>query len=188
MCHNEWLSSENLGLHHENIWLESIRNGGSSFNFTIHSPKEKSMDQKLNCIMLIDDDEPTNFLSNMIIEEAGCTRRIQIEDSVAKAINYLRISAKPGYGNNDHPVPDLIFLDINMPAMNGWEFLEKYHKLENEHLDKIKIVMLTTSLDPDDIVRAKKIPGVVDFKHKPLTEQILSEVLQEYFSDHFRKP
>ena len=135
--------------------------------------------------MVIDDDEPTNFLSNMIIEEAACTRHIQIEDSVAKAISYLRNSAKPGCGNNDQPVPDLIFLDINMPAMNGWEFLEKYNKPENGQLGKIKIVMLTTSLDPDDVIKAKNIAGVVDFKHKPLTEQILTDVLQEYFPDHF---
>ncbi|MEO8765658.1 MAG: response regulator [Ginsengibacter sp.] len=170
-----------------NIRLESTNNGGSSFNFNIHSPKEKLMEQKLNCIMVIDDDEPTNFLSNMIIEEAGCTNHIQIEDSVAKALNYLRDSANRDHHKNEFPVPDLIFLDINMPAMNGWEFLEKYNRLEYTSLDKIKIVMLTTSLDPDDIIKAKKINGVVDFKHKPLTEQILNEVLQEYFPALIRK-
>ena len=135
--------------------------------------------------MLIDDDEPTNFLSSMIIEEANCTEHIQIEDSGERAINYLVNSAKFAYSNKDYPWPDLVFLDINMPAMNGWEFLAKYNKLDKKHHRKIKIIMLTTSLDPDDEIKAKKITGVTDFKHKPLTEQILIETLQQYFPGHF---
>jgi CheY-like chemotaxis protein len=135
--------------------------------------------------MLIDDDEPTNFLSNMIIEEAGCTKHIQIEDSGKRAIHYLATSEKLAAGNKDYPWPDLIFLDINMPAMNGWEFLDRYNEMGKKHNGKIKIVMLTTSLDPDDEIKAKKNAGVTDFRHKPLTEEMLSEILEKYFSSQF---
>ena len=135
--------------------------------------------------MLIDDDEPTNFLSSMIIEEANCTEQIQILDTGEKALNYLANSKKFAGSNKDYPWPDLIFLDINMPAMNGWEFLAKYNKLDLSHHPKIKIVMLTTSLDPDDEIRAKEMPAVTGFKHKPLTEQMLNEILDKYFTAYF---
>lgn len=134
--------------------------------------------------MLIDDDEPTNFLNSMIIEEADCTKYIQIEDSGDRAIKYLVNSEKLA-DNENYPWPDLIFLDINMPAMNGWEFLDKYNKLDLNHQRKIKIVMLTTSMDPDDEIKAKKITGVADFKLKPLTGQIVSEILDAYFTACF---
>jgi CheY-like chemotaxis protein len=137
--------------------------------------------------MLIDDDEPTNFLSNMIIEEANCTKHIQIEDSGKRAISYLVNSEQSAYNNKDFPRPDLIFLDINMPAMNGWEFLDKYNKLEKGHRNKIILVMLTTSLDPDDEVKAKNIGGVNDFRRKPLTEKILIEILHTYFACNYLK-
>lgn len=131
--------------------------------------------------MLIDDDEPTNFLSNMIIEEANCTKHIQIEDSGKRAINYLLNSEKLTYSNKDYAWPDLIFLDINMPAMNGWEFLDKYNELEKGLKDKTILVMLTTSLDPDDEIKSKKNACVTDFKLKPFTEKMLTDVLNTYF-------
>ena len=131
--------------------------------------------------MLIDDDEPTNFLSNMILEEAGCTEHIQVEDSGERAINYLVKSEKLTGTNKNYPCPELIFLDINMPAMNGWEFLVKYNEWKMEHKGEIVIVMLTTSLDPDDEVKAKNFAAVTDFKHKPLTKEMLNGILNTYF-------
>ena len=138
------------------------------------------MAQKLNCIMLIDDDEPTNFLSSMIIEECDCTEHLQIEDSAVGALNYLTNSIKSGSGSKQYPWPDLILLDINMPAMNGWEFLKKYKVLCKKCNDSI-IIMLTTSLNPSDKSRADAIEEVAEFKYKPLTEEVLHEVLQKHF-------
>lgn len=133
--------------------------------------------------MLIDDDEPTNFLSSMIIEEANCAEHIQIEDSGDRAINYLANSKKSGYNSKQYPWPGLIFLDINMPAMNGWEFLDKYKELEKDHQYNVVIVMLTTSLNPNDKTKATDIPFLTDFKHKPLTKEILDEIMDKYFTD-----
>jgi len=143
------------------------------------------MSQKLNCIMLIDDDEPTNFLSNMIIEDSGLAKHILIEDSGKSALKYLANSATFTHSDEDNPWPDLIFLDVNMPAMNGWEFLDEYKELDKTHRKKIKIVMLTTSLNPDDEIRAKQITCITDFKHKPLTEQIVNEIIEKYFQESF---
>src|SRR5450759_612040 len=145
------------------------------------------MKQKLNCIMLIDDDEPTNFLSSMIVEETDCTEHIQIEDSGEGALNYLINSEEFAYSNKAYPWPDLIFLDINMPAMNGWEFLERYSMPEKEHKGEIIMVMLTTSLNPDDKLKANEMPDISGFETKPLTAEKLNRILTKYFPSYFLK-
>jgi len=142
------------------------------------------MKTKLNCILLIDDDEPTNFLSSIIIEEANCTEHIQIAQSGQAALDYLTKCVANENGCS-YPCPDLIFLDINMPAMNGWEFLEQYSKLENKHKGNVIMVMLTTSLNPDDKSKADEIPDVSGFENKPLTAEKLDAILKKHFADHF---
>ena len=106
------------------------------------------MKQKLNCILVIDDDEPTNFFTRIILEEADCCTHIKTVQSGQEALDYLAQSEKPGADPNLYPSPDLIFLDINMPAMNGWEFLDEYRNLSIAPQHKIIMVMLTTSLFP----------------------------------------
>ncbi|MEO6329998.1 MAG: response regulator [Ginsengibacter sp.] len=132
--------------------------------------------------MLIDDDEPTNFLSSMIIEQLDCAEHVQVEDNGMRAVSYLINSEKLGYNNKDYPWPDLILLDINMPGMNGWEFLDKYKELGKSKRNVV-IIMLTTSLNPDDKIKADDIISVTDFKYKPLTEELLKEILDTYFPD-----
>jgi len=133
--------------------------------------------KKLNCILLIDDDEPTNFLHELIIREMGCTENIVTVQSGKKALEYLKSQR-----NGKYPQPDLIFLDINMPAMNGWEFLEEYKKLHHSQKGKVVVVMLTTSLNPDDEERANSCEEIDDFKIKPLTQEMLAEIIDNYFS------
>jgi len=137
------------------------------------------MKNKLNCVLLIDDDEPTNFLSRMHIERANCAEHIQVAQSGAAALEYLTA------GGGNAPCPSLILLDINMPAMNGWEFLAKYNELEECHKGRIVMVMLTTSLNPDDKEKAKTIPEISGYESKPLTPQKLDDLLKKYFSDHY---
>ena len=139
------------------------------------------MKEKLNCIMLIDDDEPTNFVSTVYIEEAQCTNHLQITDSGQKALNYLTSSKEFACDSLNYPCPDLIFLDINMPAMDGWEFLDQYKQLSKEQRGKIIIIMLTTSLNPDDSIKAGKIPEISGFATKPLTAELIDKVLKEHF-------
>jgi CheY-like chemotaxis protein len=140
------------------------------------------MKEKLNCIMVIDDDEATNFMSTMLIEEADCTRHLEIVDSGDKALNYLESASACGRESICPLLPDLVFLDINMPRMNGWEFLDEYKKMKNDRLQKMVIIMLTTSLNPDDRLKAESIPEVAGFENKPLTNEMLQRVMQTYFN------
>jgi len=137
------------------------------------------MKQKLKCILVIDDDEPTNFFTRMILEEMECADHIQTVQSGQEALEYLRKSESQGNDENLYPSPDLIFLDINMPAMNGWEFLEEYKKISVKH--RIIMVMLTTSLFPEDKSRAEGMPEISGFENKPITEEKVKGVVAKYF-------
>jgi CheY-like chemotaxis protein len=133
--------------------------------------------KQLNCVLLIDDDEPTNFLNKLTLEQSGCARHIRIAPSGQAALDYLRGSPE------DCPRPDLIFLDINMPAMDGWEFLGLYRTLPKEKKAETILIMLTTSLNPDDEKRTREIPEVSGFEHKPLNQGSLEKLLNRYFSN-----
>ena len=86
-------------------------------------------------------------------------------------------------GNRQVPqVPDLILLDINMPIVNGWEFMDKYQSLSAEQKAKIVVVMLTTSLNPDDRSRAESIKDIKDFVSKPLDETTLKDIIEKHFN------
>ncbi len=138
------------------------------------------MNPKLNCILVIDDDEPTNFFTNMILEGCNCAEHITFLQTGQEALEYL---TKSEAGNNPalYPRPDLIFLDINMPAMDGWEFLEKYKKLNVKN--KIVLVMLTTSLFPEDKLKAQGMPEVSGFENKPLSAAKVAAVVEKCFSN-----
>lgn len=140
------------------------------------------MKPKLNGVMIIDDDEPTNFFNQMIVEKSGCTDHIVVAQSGQEALDYLANGTQADGVNHDLPLPSLIFLDINMPAMNGWEFLERYKKMSDEKKAKIVVVMLTTSLFPEDIIRARDIPEISGFENKPLTEEKLEKLLIKHFA------
>jgi CheY-like chemotaxis protein len=131
--------------------------------------------KKIKAVLLIDDDEPTNFIHKKIIQGTDLVEAIHIAHSGQEALNFL--SRK----DNEKPIPDLIFLDINMPAMDGWEFLAQYKMLTNTATEKIIIVMLTTSLNPDDEMKAAAIKEVYGYKNKPLTRLMLEEIVIKYF-------
>jgi CheY-like chemotaxis protein len=134
--------------------------------------------KKIKTVLLIDDDEPTTFIHKKIIQSSGLVEAIHIAYSGQEALNFL------GYKDNEvdeMPMPDLIFLDVNMPAMDGWEFLTQYKDLKSTQKGKIVIVMLTTSLNPEDEMKAKEIKEVYGFKNKPLTMQMLEEIAMKYF-------
>ena len=134
------------------------------------------MKRKLNCILLIDDNDADNDYHQIIISEMNVTDNIQVVENGEQAIVFLK--------KENQIIPDLIFLDINMPRMNGWEFLEEYKNLDVAQRAKIVIVMLTTSANPDDVIRAETIAEVNGFKSKPLSEDMLNEILEQHFSDN----
>lgn len=134
------------------------------------------MRRRLDCILLIDDDEPTNVYHEMVILEADCAEMVVTVESGQEALDFLQSKQ-----NGTYPCPDLIFLDINMPAMNGWEFLGHYKKLDVVQKGQMVIVMLTTSLNPDDREKANNMSDISGFKSKPLTVEMLHEIIDTHF-------
>jgi CheY-like chemotaxis protein len=138
------------------------------------------MIKKLGCIMLIDDNKDDNFFHERVIKKSHTTDKIVTRTSGAAALEYLQLADAPEYVR-----PDLVFLDINMPGMNGWEFLEQYYKLKEDQKGEVIIVMLTTSENPDDVNKSRSINLVSEFMTKPLTEKSLLQVLTTHFPNHF---
>lgn len=122
--------------------------------------------------LFIDDDRATNFLNKYIANKSGSIDSVFISNSGFEAIDFLeKCIVEP------NQTPNLIFLDINMPAMNGWEFLEKFYSLDEKIVRNINIVILSSSDDPGDLNKFKKNETLLDFLRKPLTEEALSSVL-----------
>jgi CheY-like chemotaxis protein len=142
------------------------------------------MKMKLNCILLVDDDEPTNFLNKLAVEELACTDHIKIIPGAREALDYLTCAGQPAPLNKDCPSPEIIFLDINMPAMDGWEFLQRYEALPGTRKSSIIVIMLTTSFNPEDELKARNISSVKEFRNKPLTTELLRDILKKYFPDN----
>ena len=127
--------------------------------------------KKTNCIMLIDDNEADNLFHSRTIRKADVCRHLEVVTGGQDALDYL---AK--CGGEQFPRPDIIFLDINMPGMNGFEFLEEYAKLDPRLKSKMVVFMLTSSLMPQDSERALNSGMVSEFLNKPLTIQKVQEI------------
>lgn len=137
--------------------------------------------QSLEGILLIDDDHPVNFIHRKVIQNTGIGVAVSAITNVQDALDFLTFSGKYA-GTEAIARPGLIFLDINMPGLNGWDFLEAYHLLEDRFKARVIIIMLTTSLNPDDREKALKDNEVVDFLIKPLRTERVIEVVNRYFS------
>lgn len=135
---------------------------------------------KLRRVLLVDDYEADNFLNKMLLDNMGCAEQVDIALDGAQALRYL---STPVDGN--YPRPELICLDINMPVMNGWEFLDAYAELPPEQSGGVVLMMLTTSKNPDDAKRAQAQPCVKEYTNKPLTQPVLEAFLQENFPGRF---
>jgi CheY-like chemotaxis protein len=131
------------------------------------------MNIKLPCILLIDDDDDDNYFHKMIIDEMNITEHVEVALNGLEALDYLK--------DENKTKPDLVFLDINMPKMNGWEFLEEHKKLCQEQKAKIIVIMLTTSSNAEDKKRAGQCHEVTNFNSKPLTKEMLTAILEQYF-------
>jgi len=136
--------------------------------------------KKINCILLVDDNPADNVYHRLTIIESGICDQIKVAVNGREALDYIIRSGQPG-SSEEFPKPDLIYLDIKMPGMNGFEFLEEYHKLDEKLRSSIVIVMLTISLNPEDKKRALANKEVREFQNKPLTVEILRETVEKYF-------
>ena len=135
------------------------------------------MTKKISTVLLIDDNPADNYIHRIELEDSGLVETIVEQTSGAGALEYLSTADAGG----SFPQPELVFLDINMPAMNGWEFLQHYEKLPKDQLAKMVVVMLTTSLNPVDEKRAKSIGVLGQFMNKPLTQEAIKQVIDTNF-------
>ncbi|QJD95306.1 response regulator [Mucilaginibacter robiniae] len=123
-------------------------------------------------ILLIDDDEINNFISIKLIKKALAHTEINACLDGSYAIEQLLDVQR----NNPDNLPDYILLDINMPIMNGWEFLDEYKRLGIDPLGKSKIFIISSSVFSNDINKAKSYPLVKDFISKPLNVDKIKEL------------
>jgi CheY-like chemotaxis protein len=134
------------------------------------------MPRPIRCILLVDDDPDDNFFHRLVIEQSGLCDEVRMAEKGLDALHYLTHTDQPGYQR-----PDIIFLDINMPGMNGFEFLEHYHRLPEDQKSRLLLLMLTTSLNPIDQKRAGAFSEVNGYHTKPLSLEMLQEIVDQYF-------
>lgn len=136
------------------------------------------MKKKINCIMLIDDNPHDIFFNSWTIKKNGKVQSIVSEYNGLKAIEYLSKLEK-----ENEQIPDLIFLDLNMPVLDGWGFLDQFQLQFPHFVSKIRIIILSTSNYVGDIERAKNYPFVSSFITKPLTSEQLDTIFTNYDSN-----
>ena len=142
------------------------------------------MKRKLNCVLLVDDNDSDNFIHKRVIEKSGIAENIAVALNGKEAMDFLIKKGNCHQPEDSYAQPELIFLDINMPVMDGWEFLEEYEKLEKVQKGKIVFIMLTTSLNPADKIRAEKTIDPGCFHYKPLTIEMIDEIIRTSFPEY----
>ena len=129
------------------------------------------MNTKIKNVLLIEDDEPTIFLTKLIFESIDFVENINACYDGNEAIQFLNQTGTE--------LPELILLDINMPGMDGWEFLEYFNKIDLANKENIKIFMLTTSIFEEDKQKALKNKNISGFLNKPLTINSLENIFKK---------
>lgn len=128
-------------------------------------------------IICVDDDPLCLFLAEVTIKESNMANEILLAESAPAAISLLKdLYSKDDQKLESQELSTLIFLDINMPVMNGWDFLEIFEN-EFQHLfGQVRIFILSSSIDTADIIRSKQYKSVDDYIAKPLTVEVLNKL------------
>lgn len=134
------------------------------------------MQNNFKYVLLVDDDEASNFLHKRFLRKTGKVEEIQVAYNGLNALEILESRAR-----KQEPLPDLIFLDLNMPVMTGWEFINAYKNAKYLKDQELSIYVLTSSLNPNDRIKAeqaKEINGIIE---KLLTKDKFNQIVEEYF-------
>ncbi|MBI2274484.1 MAG: response regulator [Chitinophagaceae bacterium] len=125
-------------------------------------------------VCLIDDDNIYQYTARVILESTGLAKQIHSFYDGKEALNYF-IEQLPA---NPDALPDVIFLDINMPVMNGWEFLEEYNKLATSFPKPITVYMVSSSVNSTDMQRSRSYKSVSDYLVKPVNRNTYQELME----------
>ncbi len=132
------------------------------------------MKTQIDLLCLVDDDPIFQFGVKKLVDYTQCSKSILVFNNGQEAIDHLKV-----YLSNAEKIPSVILLDINMPIMDGWEFLEAFSVIKNKLAKVILIYMVSSSVNQDDIDRAKSISEVSDYIIKPITVEHLNKMLLE---------
>ena len=130
---------------------------------------------KISCTLLVDDDRINNFLNQRLLEGLNITEKLLTALNGKEALSLFEKECQ------EAKCPALILLDVNMPVMNGFEFLEAYDQLQFTPKEPVIIIMLTTSLHPRDVERVQQL-GIAGFLNKPLTKDKVNDILKAHFN------
>lgn len=131
----------------------------------------------LDRILCVDDDPITLMLCKKVIHKAQFSKEIVTAKNGLEALTYLNDILKQ---NEKNKLPQLIFLDLNMPVMDGWEFLDNFNSAEYDICKAIKVIILSSTIDPEDYKKAKTYPNVFDFIPKPISTSILTDLSSKF--------
>jgi CheY-like chemotaxis protein len=132
-------------------------------------------EQRFTTVMLIDDNEIDNLINQKIIEASNICKNILTHSSGKSALEFLR-NIEQLKDTSSTVLPELIFLDIDMPLMDGFQFLEEFDKLGDVIKASCKVIMLTSSINPQDMGKARKYTYVRQYINKPLTQDSLKKL------------
>ncbi len=127
-------------------------------------------------ILCIDDDPITLMLCKMVITKASFSNEIITATNGEEALHYFNALKLSESNKLSTEHPQLIFLDLNMPVMGGWEFLDSFVTEDYSDFNTIKVIVLSSTIDPEDLEKAKKYPMVIDFLSKPITKGMLEYI------------
>ena len=131
----------------------------------------ETLDKVIGLVMLVDDNDTDNFISKRIIEITKFSKRVEVKSSGKSALDYLKENQ-----NNPSDLPNIIFLDINMPIVDGFVFLYEFEKFNELVKSKCKVIILSSSDNKRDIDKIVNNNHVIKFITKPLTEVALEEI------------
>ena len=138
----------------------------------------------LDLIFLIDDDETTNHVNLRTLKRTNAAKEVKIFMNGEQALNFLKLISEGDSGTTSEKYPDLIFLDIKMPIMDGFEFLDAYQELNARYIIPTQIMMLTSSASFYDLNRLEKYDVVKRHFPKPLTDFDVKEIVKDFFPGH----
>lgn len=140
----------------------------------------KTKYEPLDLVMLVDDDDTTNFVNKRLLLKLGAAKEVLVKKNGAEALEYLQAVSE---GSGEEKSPDLIFLDIKMPVMDGFSFLDEYHKQSFADNGRMIILMLTSSASFYDLERLKSYQYVKKHFSKALTEADVKDIMAQYYSN-----